>query len=76
MSNFIRAMTKRRAEGRVPTVESVTDQIGCIVAERQALRAAGAGEAELEANRRRLTAAQGELSRLLIRRYLPERGAA
>jgi hypothetical protein len=70
-------MPKRLAEGRLPpTVESVTEEIGGIVAERQALRAAGAGEEELEANRRRLTAAQGELSRLLIQRYLPERGAA
>ena len=70
-------MPKRLAEGRPPpTVESVTEEIGSIVAERQVLRAARAGEEELEANRRRLTAAQGELSRLLIRRYLPERGAA
>jgi hypothetical protein len=70
-------MPKRRAEVRLPaTVESVTEVIGAIVAERQALRAAGAGEQELEANRRLLTAAQSELSRLLIRRHLPERGAA
>ena len=69
-------MPGRRAEGRPSTVESVGAEIGKIVAERQSLRAAGAGELELEANRRRLAAAQHELSRLLIARYLPERGAA
>ena len=70
-------MPESRDDGRLPpTVESVGEQIGGIVAERQSLRAAGAGEAELEANRRRLTAAQHELSRLLIARYLPQRGAA
>jgi len=70
-------MPERRDEGRIPsTVESVSEEIGRIVAERQALRAAGAGEDELEANRRRLAAAQSELSRLLIQRHLPQTGAA
>lgn len=69
-------MPGRRTERRPSTVESVGAEIGKIVAERQSLRAAGAGERELEVNRRRLTAAQHELSRLLIARYLPERGAA
>jgi hypothetical protein len=55
------------------TVESVTDEIGRIVAERQGLRAAAAGDVELEANRLRLVAAQAELSRLLIERHLPRR---
>ena len=58
------------------TVESVTEEIGRIVADRQALREAGADGAELEKNRRRLAAAQHNLSRLLIERYLPERGVA
>jgi hypothetical protein len=52
------------------TVETLTDEIGCIVAERQDLRASGASPAALEQNRRRLAEAQSELSRLLIERYL------
>jgi hypothetical protein len=55
------------------TVESVADEIGRIVAERQELRAAGAGDAQLEANRQRLVAAQAVLSQLLIERHLPRR---
>jgi len=58
------------------TVESVSDEIGRIVADRQALREAGADGDSLEENRRRLAAAQTKLSRLLIERYLPERGVA
>lgn len=58
------------------TVESLSDEIGRIVAERQALRAAGASAPELEENRLRLAAAQSRLSRLLIERYLPQRDAA
>jgi hypothetical protein len=55
------------------TVESVTEEIGRIVAERQELRAAAARDVELEANRLRLVSAQAELSRLLIERHLPRR---
>ena len=58
------------------TVESLTNEIGRIVAERQELRAAGAGFDVLEENRRRLAQAQSELSRLLIARYLPTPGIA
>jgi hypothetical protein len=53
------------------TVETLTAEIGRIVAERQDLRAAGAGPAALEENRRRLAAAQSQLSLLLIERHLP-----
>jgi hypothetical protein len=53
------------------TVESVTDEIGRIVSERQELRAAGASVDALEENRRRLARAQSELSQLLIARHLP-----
>ena len=42
------------------TVETLADEIGRIVAERQELRAAGAGGVELEENRRRLAAAQSQ----------------
>ncbi len=58
------------------TVETLTEEIGRIVAERQELRAAGAGQVELEENRRRLAAAQSRLSDLLIERHLPQAGAA
>ncbi len=58
------------------TVETLTAEIGRIVAERQDLRAAGATSAELEENRHRLAVAQSQLSRLLIERHLPAAGAA
>ena len=53
------------------TIESVTEEIGRIVAERQDLRASGASSDVLEENRRRLARAQSELSQLLIARHLP-----
>ena len=58
------------------TVETLTEEIGRIVAERQELRGSAAGQPELEENRRRLAAAQSRLSHLLIERYLPQSGAA
>jgi len=61
---------------RADPVARLGDEIGRIVSERQALRAAGAGGGALESNRRRLVRAQGELSRLLIDRHLPHRAAA
>jgi hypothetical protein len=53
------------------TVETLMTEIGQIVVERQGLRAGGATPAELERNRRRLAAAQNDLSRVLIERHLP-----
>jgi hypothetical protein len=58
------------------TVESLTEEIGRIVAERQELRARAATAEQLEDNRRRLAAAQAQLSALLIARYLPQTQAA
>ena len=58
------------------TIESLTQQIGEIVAERQSLRGRGASAEELEANRKRLTETQGELTRLLIAEHLPHDEAA
>jgi hypothetical protein len=52
------------------TVETLTDEIGRIVAERQALRTEGATVETLEENRRRLADAQAQLSLLLIERHL------
>jgi hypothetical protein len=71
----VRDMTAAR-DARTHTVESLTASISSIVAERQELRAAGAEPAALEENRRRLAAAQSQLSLLLIERYLPAAGAA
>jgi hypothetical protein len=68
--------TKTRGVARrvfPPTVESLNTEIERVVAERQALRAAGADAATLEENRRRLGEAQTALSRLLIERHLPHR---
>jgi hypothetical protein len=59
-----------------PTVESLSAEIERVVAERQALRAAGADPTTLEENRRRLGAAQASLSQLLIERHLPHRRTA
>jgi hypothetical protein len=58
------------------TVESLTAEIGRIVAARQDLRAAGAEPELLEENRRRLADAQSRLSLLLIARHLPREGVA
>ena len=58
------------------TVETLTEEIGRIVAERQELRGSGAGRDRLEENRRHLATAQSRLSNLLIERYLPQAGAA
>jgi hypothetical protein len=68
----------RRVELRTmaQTVESLTGEIGRIVAERQELRASGASFDVLEENRRRLAKAQSELSQLLIARHLPSPGTA
>jgi hypothetical protein len=57
--------------GMAQTVESLTAEIGRIVAERQELRAAGVSFDVLEENRRRLAKAQSQLSELLIARHLP-----
>ena len=59
-----------------PTVEALTEEIGRIVIERQELRAAGADAELLEENRRRLAAAQSQLSQLLISRHLPTADSA
>jgi hypothetical protein len=58
------------------TVETLTKEISRIVVERQELRAVGATPTELEENRRRLAAAQSELSLLLIERHLPDTRSA
>ena len=61
---------------REHTVETLNAEIGRIVAERQRLRADGAGPDELERNRRLLAAALARLSHLLIARHLAATAAA
>jgi hypothetical protein len=77
VSNRLVAMPSQRQDDAFhETVESLGEEIGRIVADRQALREAGADSAALEENRTRLAAAQNKLSHLLIERHLPERGVA
>jgi hypothetical protein len=76
-ADYLEAMHAARDNSAVRhTVETLTAEIGRIVSDRQDLRAAGATAAELEENRRRLAAAQSQLSQLLIERHLPDFGAA
>jgi len=58
------------------TIQSVSDEIQRLVAERQELRANGAPADELEQNRRAIAGAQSRYSHLLIRHYLPRSEAA
>jgi hypothetical protein len=74
-ADYLETMPAARDNSAVRhTVETLTAEISRIVSERQDLRAAGATVAELEDNRRRLAAAQNQLSLLLIERYLPTAG--
>jgi hypothetical protein len=57
------------------TVESLTDRIGRLVAERQQLRVAEAPTITLEQNRRAIAASQQMLSELLIERHRPQAAA-
>jgi len=52
------------------SVESLQEQIGELVAERQALRTEGGSATALERNRRRIAKLQWELSRALIARNI------
>ncbi len=63
-------MVASRDNALAHTVETLAGEIGSIVAERQALRAAGAPPAALEENRRKLVEAQTRLSQLLIEQHL------
>ena len=54
-----------------PSVEALQARLDELSRERQELRVAKAAEAELERNRLEIVAAQWDLSRALVRRYLP-----
>ena len=58
------------------SVEALTDHLGSLTRERQALRASEAGSVALERNRVAIARAQWELSHALIERYLPVQSAA
>jgi uncharacterized small protein (DUF1192 family) len=57
------------------TVESLSDRIGTLVAERQRLRADNAPADVLERNRLAIAEAQQVLSELLIKRHRPSAAA-
>jgi hypothetical protein len=56
-------------------VETLTELLGNLTLERQALRASDAGSVDLERNRVAIARAQWELSHALIERYLPKPAA-
>ena len=53
-------------------IETLLNEIGALVAERQRMRREGARADELEANRSEIARLQWELSHALIAQYLPE----
>jgi hypothetical protein len=67
-----------RRERRRLGVEALEERVSSLALQRQALRAAGAGEPALERNRVALAHAQWELSHALIERHLspPAQGHA
>ena len=60
-----------RFAARELTVEALLDQLEQLTRERQDLRLDRAGASDLERNRLAIVEAQWDLSRALIRRYLP-----
>ena len=54
-----------------PSVEALQARLDRLSRERQELRGAKAAETDLERNRLAIVEAQWELSRALVRRYLP-----
>ena len=65
-----------RCAGVPRDADTLLAQIASLVAERQELRARGAGAARLERNRLAIARLQWELSRALIARYLPAQAEA
>jgi hypothetical protein len=58
------------------TVEALTELLGALTLERQALRASDANSVKLERNRLAIARAQWELSHALIERHSPAQAAA
>jgi hypothetical protein len=65
----------RKSRGEA-TVEALTLRIAALVVERQQLRSAHAGVADLEPNRLQIARAQWELAHALIDRHLRAQTAA
>jgi len=69
----VEVVSRRRTDLPVPeaaaTPEDLLERVAELVHERQVLRAAGAGRAELERNRAEIARAQWDLSRALIVRH-------
>ena len=67
-----------RARARTASIECLQKAIRLLVTERQVMRTDGAGDLELESNRRKLGGRQRQLSQALIERHLRpvERDAA
>ena len=63
--------TVMRSATRELSVEALLQQLEQLTRQRQDLRVDRAGEGDLELNRLAIVQAQWELSRALIRRYLP-----
>jgi hypothetical protein len=57
------------------TVEALTELLGSLTLERQALRASEASSVALERNRVAIARAQWDLSHALIQRHLPDQAA-
>jgi hypothetical protein len=72
---LVRPERFRKSRGEA-TVEALTLGIAALVVERQQLRSANAGVADLERNRLQIARAQWELAHALIDRHLPSRTAA
>ncbi len=66
----------RMTESQLETVEALAEQIARVVAERQALRAAGADKDALERNRLELASLQRLFADALVARHLPSAAAA
>ena len=64
-------MTAERHENRPDSIDALRRAIAVLVAERQALRGAGADALALEQNRLAIARAQQELSAALIARHVP-----
>ena len=63
-------------DSQLETVETLADEIARVVAERQALRAGGAGKDALEQNRLELASLQRRFANALVARYFSSAQAA
>jgi hypothetical protein len=65
----LRPLPPTAPEASARSVEALQTAIGALCTERQRLRAAGAGDSELEQNRLEIARLQQELSHALIGRF-------